>query len=83
MKKEGEEDDLEDAVRATFEMTELSEQWSRLCSAYRMGEKKPGNTRPVKVQLTAAHHVQRVLKAAHRLRKCGGEFSTVYLARFI
>ena len=32
--KKGEEDDLEDAVQATFEKTELSEQWPRLCSAY-------------------------------------------------
>ena len=46
-----------------------------------MGEEKPGNACPVNVQLTAAHHVQHVLKAAHRLRKCEEEFSTVYFIR--
>ena len=76
---EGQEDNLVDAVRALCEKTEV-EQWPRLCSAYRMGEKKSGKARPVKVQLTAALHVQRVLKAAHKLRNCEGEFKTVYLA---
>ena len=36
---EGQEDDLVDAVRALCEKTEV-EQWPRLCSAYRMGEKR-------------------------------------------
>ena len=45
-----------------------------------MGEKKPGKACPVKVQLTAALHVQCILKAAHKLRNCEGEFRTVYLS---
>ena len=61
--KEGEleEEDLEDAVRALFEKSEI-EQWPRLCSTYRMGKRKSDKICPVKVQLTAALHVQRVLR---------------------
>ena len=77
--EEGEEDDLVDVVEATFEKTGVVP-FPVIHSAYRVGEKKTGKARPVKVQLTCTDHVRRVLNAASKLRSCEGEFRTVYLA---
>lgn len=77
--EEGKEDDLVDAVEATFEKTGIVP-YPPIHSVYRMGAKTPGKARPVKIQLSCAIHVQRVLSAASKLRSYEGEFRTVYLA---
>ena len=41
---------------------------------------KADKNRPVKFQLTDARHVERFLKAAHRLKNCEREYRSVYLA---
>ena len=77
--EEGKIDDLDDAVQATFEKTGIVP-FPTIQSAYRIGQRVPDKNRPVKVHLTCSDHVQRVLKAAYKLRSFEGEFRTVYLA---
>ena len=49
-------------------------------SIYRVGAKKTGTARPIRVHMMNAGDVQRVLRAAPKLRSCQCNFRTVYLA---
>ena len=77
--RDGVEEDLVDAVQATFDKAGIST-CPVVHSAYRIGKKTPDKKRSVKVQLTCAIHVQQVLRAASKLKSHEGEFKTVYLA---
>ena len=77
--KDGDEEDLEDAVSATFKKAGVIP-FPPVRSMTRIGVRNAEKVRPVKVQMTNSYQVQRILKAAHRLRQHTGEFRTVYLA---
>ena len=73
-------EDLSDAVLGTFEKCGMAASPPVVQSVYRIGVKKAGTVRPIRVHLMNASDVQRVLSAAPKLRGCEGEFRTVYLA---
>ena len=73
------QEDLIDTVEAMFETTGIVPA-PTITDAYRLGVKKEGTVRPIKVHLTCASHVRRILVAASKLRNCEGEFHSVYLS---
>ena len=66
-----------DTVKSISEITDTTE--FHIVHTCRVGDKKPGRLRPIKVMLESSLHVESILKIAYKL-KTHTEFRTVFLA---
>ena len=66
-----------DTVKSITEITDTSN--IDIIHSCRVGDKKPGKIRPIKVKLESSLHVESILKNAHKL-KTNNDFKTVFLA---
>ena len=77
--EEGETEHLMSKSTQFFVRTGHEEPYPDTIDAYRLGEREPGKTRPVKVTMRNAETVRYLLKRAHRLKQ-DEEFKNVYLS---
>ena len=78
--EEGNTEDVISTMDKVFKELQYEQPYPEIEDSYRLGLRKPGVRRPVKVTLRSTELVQYLLRRAHLLRKNEGNLSKVYLA---
>ncbi len=77
---DGNKEDIIDKTETIFKKLEYETPYPEIDDAYRLGDKKSGINRPVKVTLRSADLVQYLLRRAGKLKNDDSQYRSVYLS---